>query len=158
MRAGEGQRERETESKAGFRLQTVSTEPDTGLKLTNREIMTWAEVRHLTGWAPWAPLFLKYYEIWGAWVAQSVKRSTSARSRSRGRGFEPRVRLWADGSEPGACFRFCVSLSLCPSPVHALSLSVPKINKRWKKIKKKFDEIHQWNHVVLRFSFYAWFC
>ena len=46
------------------------------------------------------------------------------------REIEPRVRLWADGSEPGACFRFCVSLSLCPSPVHALSLSVPKINKR----------------------------
>ena len=46
------------------------------------------------------------------------------------REFEPRVRLWADGSEPGACFRFCVSLSLCPSPVHALSLSVSKINKR----------------------------
>ena len=45
--------------------------------------------------------------------------------------FKPRVRLWADGSEPGACFRFCVSFSLCPSPVHALSLSVPqKINKR----------------------------
>ena len=44
------------------------------------------------------------------------------------REFEPRVGLWADGSEPGACFRFCVSLSLCPSPVHALSLSVPKIN------------------------------
>ena len=47
--------------------------------------------------------------------------------------FEPRVRLWADGSEPGACFRFCVSLSLCPSPVHALSLSVPKINKNVEK-------------------------
>ncbi|VFV40155.1 Hypothetical predicted protein [Lynx pardinus] len=46
------------------------------------------------------------------------------------REFEPRVGLWADGSEPGACFRFCVSFSLCPSPVHALSLSVPKINKR----------------------------
>ena len=46
------------------------------------------------------------------------------------REFEPRVGLWADGSEPEACFRFCVSLSLCPSPVHALSLSVPKINKR----------------------------
>ena len=44
--------------------------------------------------------------------------------------FEPRVGLWADSSEPGACFLFCVSLSLCPSPVHALSLSVPKINKR----------------------------
>ena len=46
------------------------------------------------------------------------------------REFEPRIRLWADGSEPGACFRFCVSLSLCPSPVHALSLSVPKIKKK----------------------------
>ena len=28
------------------------------------------------------------------------------------REFEPSVGLWADGSEPGACFRFCVSLSL----------------------------------------------
>ena len=32
------------------------------------------------------------------------------------RGFEPRFGLWADGLEPGACFRFCVSLSLCPPP------------------------------------------
>ena len=53
------------------------------------------------------------------------------------REFEPRIRLWADGSEPGACFRFCVSLSLCPSPVHALSLSVPKKINVEKKIKKK---------------------
>ena len=44
--------------------------------------------------------------------------------------FEPRIGLCADGSEPGARFGFCVSLSLCPSPVHALSLSVPKINKK----------------------------
>ena len=28
------------------------------------------------------------------------------------REFEPRVGLCADGSEPGACFGFCVSLSL----------------------------------------------
>ena len=52
------------------------------------------------------------------------------------REFEPHVRLWADGSEPGACFRFCVSLSLCPSPVHALSIYFQKINKRWKKKKR----------------------
>ena len=44
--------------------------------------------------------------------------------------FEPRVGLCADSSEPGTCFRFCVSLSLCPSPAHALSLSVSKINNR----------------------------
>ena len=55
------------------------------------------------------------------------------------REFEPRVGLWADGSEPGACFRFCVSLSLCPSPVHDLSLSVPKINKN---VEKKFLNHH----------------
>ena len=66
----------------------------------------------------------------GAWVAQSVKRRLQPGHDLAVREFEPRVRLWADGSEPGACFRFCVSLSLCPSPVHVLSLSVPKINKR----------------------------
>ena len=38
--------------------------------------------------------------------------------------FEPRVGLCADGSEPGACFGFCVSPSLYPSPAHALCLSV----------------------------------
>ena len=38
---GEGQRGKEgdSESKAGSRLQAVSTEPDAGLKLTNCEIM-----------------------------------------------------------------------------------------------------------------------
>ena len=33
-----------------------------------------------------------------------------------------------------------VSPSLCPFPAHALSLSVPKINKRWKK---KFNDYNQ---------------
>ena len=48
-------------------------------------------------------------------------------------GFEPRVWLYADSSEPGASFVFCVSLSLCAAPAHTLSLSLSKIN-----IKKKF--------------------
>ena len=38
--------------------------------------------------------------------------------------FEPCLGLCADGSEPGAGFGFCVSLSLCLSPTHALSLSL----------------------------------
>ena len=39
---GEGQRDREgdTESEAGVRLRAISTEPDAGLELTDREIMT----------------------------------------------------------------------------------------------------------------------
>ena len=40
------------------------------------------------------------------------------------REFEPCIGLWADGSEPGACFGYWVSLSLCPSPTHALSFSL----------------------------------
>ena len=38
------------------------------------------------------------------------------------REFEPQVGLCADSSEPGACFGFCDSLSLCPSPARTLSL------------------------------------
>ena len=49
------------------------------------------------------------------------------------RGFKPHIRLCAGSSEPGACFGFCVSLSLCPCPAHVRSLSLSKINKRLKK-------------------------
>ena len=49
------------------------------------------------------------------------------------RGFEPCIGLCADGSEPGACFDFYVSLSLCPSPAHALSVSPSEINVKKEK-------------------------
>ena len=54
---GEGAAEREgdTESEAGSRLRAVSTEPDVGLEPTNREIITWAEVRCLTEWMTQEP-------------------------------------------------------------------------------------------------------
>ena len=41
---GGAEREGDTESEAGSRLQAVSTEPDAGLELTKHEIMTWPEV------------------------------------------------------------------------------------------------------------------
>ena len=40
MRGRKTEREEDTESKAGSRLRTVSTEPDMGLELMSREIMT----------------------------------------------------------------------------------------------------------------------
>ena len=52
---GEGQREGDTESETGSRLWAVSTEPDTGVELTDLEIVTWAEVGGLTDWATQAP-------------------------------------------------------------------------------------------------------
>ena len=48
MNGGGSEREGDTESEAGSRLQAVSTEPDVGLDFTNREIMTWAKVGCLT--------------------------------------------------------------------------------------------------------------
>ena len=53
--------EPETESEASSRLWAVSTEPDAGLKLTDREIVTWAEVGHPTDWATRVPLCVSVY-------------------------------------------------------------------------------------------------
>ena len=57
-RGGGAEREGDTESKTGSRLWPVSTELDVGLKLTNHEIMTWAEVGHSTDWATQVPLLI----------------------------------------------------------------------------------------------------
>ena len=40
MNGGGTEREKDTESETGSRLQAVSTEPDVGLELTDREITT----------------------------------------------------------------------------------------------------------------------
>ena len=56
MNGGGAEREGDTESEAGSRLWAISPEPYTGLELTDREIVTWAEVGHSTDWATQAPL------------------------------------------------------------------------------------------------------
>ena len=55
MNRGGAEREGDTESETGSRLWAVSTEPDAGLKLTDHEIMTWAEVGRLTDRATQEP-------------------------------------------------------------------------------------------------------
>ena len=53
---GEGaERGGDTESEAGSRLRAISPEPDAGPELTDREMVTWAEVGRLTDWATQAP-------------------------------------------------------------------------------------------------------
>ena len=68
--AEEGQRERETQDPKQAPGWAVSTEPDVGLKLTDREIMTWAKVGRLTDWATQAPpgdfFFNRAKEIWNS--------------------------------------------------------------------------------------------
>ena len=56
MNGGGSEREGDTKSETGSRLWAVSTEPDTGLELTDHEIMTSAEVGCLTNWATQVPL------------------------------------------------------------------------------------------------------
>ena len=56
-RGGAG-REGDTESEADSRLQAVITEPNTGLELTNCEIMTWDKIGCSTDWATQVPLRL----------------------------------------------------------------------------------------------------
>ena len=58
---GGADREGDTESEAGFGLRAVSTEPDTGLELTNCDIMTWAEAGRLTDYATQVPLCNKTF-------------------------------------------------------------------------------------------------
>ena len=41
MNGGGAEREGDTESETGSRLRTISPEPDAGLELTDREIVTW---------------------------------------------------------------------------------------------------------------------
>ena len=55
MSGGGAEGEGDTESETGSRLWAVSTEPDAGLELTDRKIVTWAEVGCLTDWATQAP-------------------------------------------------------------------------------------------------------
>ena len=79
--AGVGaEKEGDTESKAGSRFRAVSTEPDTGLELTDREIMTWAEVRRLTAWAIQAPHSVIYF-----WERERERQSMSMGGAKRGR-------------------------------------------------------------------------
>ena len=56
VRGGGAEREGDTESEAGTRLWAISTEPESGLELTDQEIMTWAEAGCLTYWTTQVPL------------------------------------------------------------------------------------------------------
>ena len=52
------------------------------------------------------------------------------------RGFKPHVGLCADSSEPGACFRFCVSLPLYPYPTCVMLCLSPSLSLSKRNIKK----------------------
>ena len=59
--------------------------------------------------------------LWGTWMAQWVEHLTDSGRDLTDGVFKPRFGLCADSSEPGACFRFCASLSAAPWLVLFLS-------------------------------------
>ena len=75
-------RVRDTESETVSRLWAVSTEPYAGLQLTDREIMTWAEVGHLTDWAPRRPYFLFIFRERERMGEEQRKRKTESQAGS----------------------------------------------------------------------------
>ena len=109
MNGGGSEREGDTESETGSRLQAVSTEPDAGLELTDREILTWAEVGRPTDWATQAP------------------QETPFRPEDT---FRLRVRGWgtiyhATGSQKKAGVAILIS--------DKLGFKLKAINKRWRR-------------------------
>ena len=76
--------------------------------------------------------------------------------------FKSCIRLCTDSSEPGACFGFSVSCSLCPSPAHALSLSQKQTLKQNFFLNKKHNYVankssHTGAYIYMFFCFVFFF-
>ena len=82
----------------------------------------------------------------GAWVVQSVERQLWLRAWSHG--------LWVQAPHRALHWQRCVSLSLCPSPTHALSLSLSLKNKT-KNIKKKVIKLPRTLMAVIPHTFFS---
>ena len=100
MNRGGSEKEGDTESETGSRLWAVSPEPDAGLELTDREIMTWAEVGRLTDCATQAPRFILMFIY--IWERETVREQGRGREGERDRDTESEAgsRLWAVSIEP----------------------------------------------------------
>ena len=69
--------------------------------------------------------------------------------------FEPSIRLYADSSEPEACFRFCVSLSRPLPRSCSVSASQRWINVKKKKLKSFSLKLSQYSRLfILLFLYY----
>ena len=73
--------------------------------------------------------------------------------------FQPCFGLCADSSEPGDCFRFCVSLSLCPYCAY-ISVSLSQKNKHLKNNNNKLVNVRKNDNNFKRFFFlmFIYFC
>ena len=103
------EREGDTESEAGSRLQAVSTEPNVGLKLQNHKIMTWAKVGSLTNWATQAPAHKHFFKFLNILFILERERE------SRGGAERGRHRIWNRLQAPS-----CQHRAQCGARTHRL--------------------------------------
>ena len=99
MNGGGAEREGDTKSEAGSRLWAISPEPDAGLELTDREIVTRAEVGRSTDWATQAPLTF-IFERDRVQVGEGQTEGDTE--------FEAGSRPWAVSTEPDVGLEFTV--------------------------------------------------
>ena len=90
------------------------------LSHTGTLIFAWKE--------PVAEQWVKITFLWGSWVAQLVQLDHGSGHDLTVRGFKPRIRLYADSSEPRACLGLCLLLSL-PFP-HSCSVCLSLKNNK----------------------------
>ena len=90
-------------------------------------------------------IWILEYEVWGAWVARSVKCLTLDFSSGHDLTileFEPQVGLCTNSPQPAWD---SVSPSLCPSPAGTLSLSLSK----YINLKKKYEVASEYLEVSI---------
>ena len=122
------QRETHTESEVGSKLWAVHTEPDTGLELTNREIMISAKVRCLMEWATWVPQD-KYF----------LKEVTHLSL------------IWPSMSRPYVCVCVCACVRVCVCACVYTNSSLNSTANVW----RRYNEIFQraWKFIL---EFFLW--
>ena len=91
MNGGGAEREGDTESESGSRPWALSPGPNAGLELTDREIVTWAEVGRLTDCATQAPQLIYFWER--AWVGEGQRGEQRIQSGLHADNREPDVGL-----------------------------------------------------------------
>ena len=97
MNGGGSEREGDTESEAGSRLRAISPEPDAGLELTDREIVTWLKSDAQPTALPRRP-FNFFFNVFYLFLGQRETEHEWGRGRER----ETQNQKQAPGSEPSA--------------------------------------------------------
>ena len=144
------ERDTHTESEAGSRLWTVSTEPDKGLEPTHCEITTWVEVWPLTNLGTQVPEKTRFLSVrsWkGASLVPAGETEGPGREESDRQEVKPREKFWKLregwngqlGQIPTWSYESC-SLDLTPRMLRKKSRRALAAGNRWAEVSPGVDK------------------